>query len=162
MEYKSVKIQDLESVTKDVIEKIISICESKNYTKNKSFVIYLVGDMGAGKTTFTKEFAKVLGVTDHVQSPTFTLMREYDLVGIENKKEGLDVGKNNFKNLIHIDAYRFENKDESKVLGIKNYMQNNIIVIEWPDLMHAPKADMIIDIKKVDENTRDIFIENIN
>jgi tRNA A37 threonylcarbamoyladenosine biosynthesis protein TsaE len=83
-------------------------------------------------------------------------MREYVL---ENSEIIL---KNNFKNLIHIDAYRFENKDESKVLGIKNYMENNIIVIEWPELMHAPKADMIINIKKVDENTRNIIIENIN
>jgi tRNA threonylcarbamoyladenosine biosynthesis protein TsaE len=154
-EYKNLKLEDLNSVAKD----IVLYLENHSNTSeelSKSFVMYLLGEMGAGKTTFTKSLAKVLGITDHLQSPTFTLMREYVL---ENSEIIL---KNNFKNLIHIDAYRFENKDESKVLGIKNYMENNIIVIEWPELMHAPKADMIINIKKVDENTRNIIIENIN
>jgi tRNA threonylcarbamoyladenosine biosynthesis protein TsaE len=154
-EYKNLKLEDLNSVAKD----IVLYLENHSNTSeelSKSFVMYLLGEMGVGKTTFTKSLAKVLGVNDHVQSPTFTLMREYVL---ENSEIIL---KNNFKNLIHIDAYRFGNKDESKVLGIKNYMENNIIVIEWPELMHAPKADMIINIKKVDENTRNIIIENIN
>jgi tRNA A37 threonylcarbamoyladenosine biosynthesis protein TsaE len=64
-EYKNLKLEDLNSVAKD----IVLYLENHSNTSeelSKSFVMYLLGEMGVGKTTFTKSLAKVLGVNDHV------------------------------------------------------------------------------------------------
>lgn len=87
-------------------------------------VIALVGDLGAGKTTFTKNFLKELGVKEKVISPTFIIMKSFNL----NKR----TKRNSFKNIYHIDAYRVESKDLTS-LGIKAILKDpkNLVVIEW-------------------------------
>ncbi len=140
--YNNIKIQDLENIAKEIVSKIFE-------SKKESFVIYLEGDMGAGKTTLAQNIGKSLGVTDHMQSPTFTLMREYDL------------SENKYKKLIHIDAYRFEAKKEGQVLRINENKIGNIVLIEWPNNMQAPDANMIINIEKVSEDIRNIKVEII-
>ena len=67
-------------------------------------VVALMGDLGAGKTTYAKAFANALGVNDHVTSPTFVIEKRYPL------------HNQNFSQLIHIDAYRLENADELRKL----------------------------------------------
>lgn len=143
MNYKSVKLEDLNKIAVEIVN---SILISKNKDSKDGFVIYLEGNMGAGKTTLAQNIGKVLGVTDHIQSPTFTLMREYDL---HNSK---------YKKLIHIDAYRFEDKKEGQVLRLNENKIGNIFLIEWPNNMQAPDADMIINIEKVDADTRNIKV----
>lgn len=138
--YNNIKIQDLENIAKEIVNKIFE-------SKKESFVIYLEGDMGAGKTTLAQNIGKSLGVTDHMQSPTFTLMREYDL------------SENKYKKLIHIDAYRFEDKKEGYVLRLNENKLGNIVLIEWPNNMQAPDANMIINIEKVSEDIRNIKVE---
>ena len=146
MNYKSVKLEDLENIS---IEIVNSILISTNKNSKDSFVIYLEGNMGAGKTTLAQYIGKALGISEHMQSPTFTLMREYKL----------DSEKVNYQKLLHIDAYRFEDKKEGQVLNLNEYKKDNIVVIEWPNNMQAPDADMIIIIEKFDEETRDIKVK---
>jgi tRNA threonylcarbamoyladenosine biosynthesis protein TsaE len=90
--------------------------------KNKAFIIKLNGELGAGKTTFTQGFAKALGVSHHITSPTFVIMRRYGLK--KNKK---------YENLYHIDAYRMKRLKEMHPLNIKEVLTNpkNIVLVEW-------------------------------
>lgn len=87
-------------------------------------LVTLSGELGAGKTTFTKEVAKTLGVTHEVTSPTFVLEKIYPLPG----------GKQ-FKQLIHIDAYRLESGADLAPLHFNESMQDegNLILLEWPE-----------------------------
>ncbi len=96
----------------------------------KATVIALQGDLGAGKTTFAQAFGKIMGVTENMPSPTFVIMKSYD---IDPAKTG-QVGRG-FKKLIHIDAYRLEKEEELLHLGWDELIQNpeNIILIEWPE-----------------------------
>jgi tRNA threonylcarbamoyladenosine biosynthesis protein TsaE len=86
-------------------------------------MVTLSGDLGAGKTTFVQEVARVLGITEHVTSPTFVIMKIYDLEGQA------------FKRLIHMDAYRLKGKQHLKVLGWDDLVADpaNLIFIEWPE-----------------------------
>ncbi len=80
-------------------------------------IILLNGDLGAGKTTFTKGLAKALGINDVVTSPTFTFMKQYLSGRIP---------------LYHFDMYRVEEEDELYELGLSEYLYlNGICVIEW-------------------------------
>lgn len=86
-------------------------------------LVTLSGELGAGKTAFTKAIAKALGVTETVTSPTFVLEKIYGLT------------KSVFRRLIHIDAYRLESGAELAPLGFDELMQdpNNLILLEWPE-----------------------------
>ncbi len=115
-------------------------------------VVLLNGDLGAGKTTFTKFVAKALGVKDEVTSPTFTIMKEYD-------------GKR--LRLIHFDMYRLENADESTGFGFDDYIKNKnynvVIFIEWSERVKELLGDhyIIVDIKRIDDNKRQFSIERV-
>lgn len=139
--FPNITLFDLDKVSDEVKQMIESF-------EKESCVIHLHGEMGAGKTTFTKSLAKKLGISDDVQSPTFTLMREYE---IENSRH---------KKLLHIDAYRFDNKEEGKILGLaKRATENNILIIEWPNNMHPPVHDIEIRIEKSDnQDLRNIYV----
>ncbi|MEK7640616.1 MAG: tRNA (adenosine(37)-N6)-threonylcarbamoyltransferase complex ATPase subunit type 1 TsaE [Patescibacteria group bacterium] len=86
-------------------------------------VVGLVGDLGAGKTTFVQGFAKALGIKRHVPSPTFLIFRSYKLATL------------NFKLLYHADAYRLNSSKELDVLDFKDILKDphNIVIIEWAD-----------------------------
>ncbi len=87
-------------------------------------VITLKGDLGAGKTTFTKTLARILNIGEEVTSPTFVLMKSYTLTGNEH-----------FDMITHIDAYRIETEEELAVLGFEELLGDprQLIVIEWPE-----------------------------
>src|SRR3989344_6041888 len=89
----------------------------------KATVVALQGELGSGKTYFVQNFGKVLGVKEHITSPTFVLMNIYN------------IDLRGFKRLIHIDAYRFEKEEELLVLGWEKLIENpdNIIFLEWPE-----------------------------
>ena len=90
----------------------------------KTLVITLSGDLGAGKTTFVQELGKVLGIKEPVTSPTFTIMKQYNLDGHPD-----------FDQLVHIDAYRFESESEAAPLHIAEFFTHprTIICLEWPE-----------------------------
>ena len=112
--------------------------------------ILLSGDLGAGKTTFTKGFALGLGAKEIVTSPTFTIMNEY-------------TGKD-YK-LYHFDMYRLESADEAYELGFYEHFANKNVfnLVEWAEnvvgLINPPYKK--ITFTKVDDNTRKIYVEDI-
>ena len=118
-------------------------------------VIALVGDLGSGKTTFTKSIAKAIGVTQEIISPTFIIHREYL---IPNSKSYLH----------HLDLYRLDHEFELDEIGIKNLMNGqNVIVIEWADKfrkyvdLFAKNNDTKItwiEMEYIDEETRRLII----
>lgn len=111
-------------------------------------IILLNGELGAGKTTFTKSLAKALGVSDIVTSPTFAFMKEYS-------------GK--YK-ISHYDMYRAENQDELFELGIyDNLTEQGIAIIEWNKFESFPlnKSIVKIDIIKTGDNSRIFDIKEI-
>lgn len=88
-------------------------------------LVTLSGELGAGKTAFTKAVAHILGIEETVTSPTFVLEKIYQLGSSTSK----------FKRLAHIDAYRLESGNDLALLGFDELMQNagNLIVLEWPE-----------------------------
>ena len=115
-------------------------------------VIALIGNLGSGKTTFTQGFAKGLGISEHVGSPTFKLVSEYD-----GKK-----GK-----LIHVDAYRLQGIEDFLNIGGEDILGDPraIILIEWGDKLESilPPDAMGISFKRIldVENERVISIEGL-
>ncbi len=104
-------------------------------------ILALVGDLGAGKTTFTQKLAKRLKVTARVSSPTFVLMNLFKA----RLKNGRAV------TLYHLDLYRAQNFKEVKALGITEFWEqkNSITVIEWADRIkkYLPKHALLIKFK---------------
>ncbi len=90
-------------------------------------VLGLVGDLGAGKTTFVQMLAKHLGVRDAVKSPTFILMQVFTTTGAA-KKRGVT-------QLCHVDVYRLKNKTELDAIGFAEYAgtPGTVTVVEWAD-----------------------------
>lgn len=87
-------------------------------------VVTLTGDLGAGKTTFTKGVAMALGVRKEIVSPTFTIMNVYDTAHPTIKK------------LVHIDTYRLQSLNELLGIGIEDFVgaPDTLSVIEWPEI----------------------------
>ncbi|HMR54987.1 MAG TPA: tRNA (adenosine(37)-N6)-threonylcarbamoyltransferase complex ATPase subunit type 1 TsaE [Candidatus Doudnabacteria bacterium] len=90
-------------------------------------VLALIGDLGSGKTTFTKALGKALGVRSTITSPTFVMMQQYQTTA--KNKEGKPLW------LYHLDLYRTNNFSEVKSLGVEQYWGHpeTITVIEWAD-----------------------------
>ena len=115
------------------LEQLNSLSEKvANQLKEKD-CIYLTGEIGVGKTTFTRYLINYLqkkegSKTTEVLSPTFNLLYEYDL-----KK---------FK-IMHYDLYRLKNEKELNTLGIFQENENEIKIIEWPGLLKAPISDKL-------------------
>ncbi len=108
-------------------------------------VILLNGDLGAGKTTFTKFVLKYLGVKEVITSPTFTLMREY-------KTKKFDI--------YHFDMYRLNGGEEATNLGFEEYLYSNdsrnIVFVEWSEnIKDILKGKFIeINISLIDDDKR--------
>lgn len=112
-------------------------------------ILLLEGDLGAGKTTFTKTLGKVLGIPyDDIHSPTFILKKKYI------------TQHETFKKLVHIDAYRFEDESESDILKLEDdlHEKETLIVIEWPSKMGLTEGDMTLSFDHDGDTTRNITI----
>ncbi len=114
--------------------------------------IALVGDLGAGKTTFVRGVLRALGVTGAIKSPTYALVETYDT----SKGE-----------VHHLDAYRIESVDDFEARGGFEYFQSpSIRFVEWPERLHGAVAfDLVIrfqfdgDGRRVTVTTRDVQAE---
>ena len=138
--YTNIKEVDLETIASELLFEIQNFFEKEN----RSCVVFLKGDLGAGKTTFTKYFAKIFGIEDTIVSPTFVLRKDY-------------------KNLIHIDGYRFEKEEEGRSLELERELQDKgkVIFIEWPERFVREvgiNPDFTIDFKHLNDEEREISI----
>ena len=98
-----------------------------------ALVVGLSGDLGAGKTAFTKSVTKHLGIKERVFSPTYVIMKKYRLPpprGSVRRTRGSD-----YKFFFHMDAYRLENEKELLNLGWEKIISNreHLVFIEWPE-----------------------------
>ncbi len=104
--------------------------DTKNMAKDiapfiKNNIIFLNGEIGAGKTTFTKYLVEIYGLNDEVCSPTFSLENRY------NTKNGL---------IIHFDLYRIKNEEELDMIGFYDTLKEDAtILIEWADKFNIEK-----------------------
>ena len=107
-------------------------------------IILLNGDLGAGKTTFTKGLARALGVKETVTSPTFTYVKEYD-------------GR---LTLYHFDMYRVSDADEVYELGLEEYFyKGGVVIVEW-NKFDDVRNPIIINVKSLGGNLREFEIQD--
>lgn len=121
MQYQNTTQNSAETkkIAADFAKKIISVKHAR------ALVVALEGDLGAGKTTFVQGFARALGITENVLSPTFVLMKVYTLPA---KCRPL-------RHLIHIDCYRLDSPKDILHLGFRELLKDKdaVILIEWAD-----------------------------
>ncbi|MEA4162906.1 tRNA (adenosine(37)-N6)-threonylcarbamoyltransferase complex ATPase subunit type 1 TsaE [Mycoplasma sp. 4404] len=101
--------------------------------KEKQFLL-LSGDLGAGKTTFTKLLGKKIGIKEKITSPSFSYMKDYD-------------------GLIHIDLYNFK----SSIDEFEDYFDDNLVVIEWANLQNLDFTHYVKINAYINENEKHVF-----
>ena len=112
------------------VEDTLTIAQNIESEKFPNMIICLEGELGSGKTVFTKGFASALGIKDTITSPTFNIIKEY---------------LNGEMPLYHMDVYRLEETDED--IGINDYFnKNGITIIEWADIINdiLPSERLVI------------------
>ncbi len=124
--------------TKSVLE-TMEIARNFESEKFPNMVICLDGELGSGKTVFTKGIANALGINEVITSPTFTIIKEY----LSGEMP-----------LYHMDVYRL---DENNNIGIEDYFNmDGICIIEWPEMIEdrLPEERLDVTFKVIDDNTR--------
>ncbi len=122
-----------------------ALAENIESEKFPGMVICLDGELGSGKTVFVKGFAKSLGITEDITSPTFTIVKNYESGEMP---------------LNHMDVYRLEETDNT--IAFNDYFTgDSITIIEWADLIKdkLPDERLELKFKVIDENTRVIVIK---
>jgi len=138
---------------------------------DRATVVGLYGDLGAGKTSFTQGVAEAFGVSDSVVSPTFVIMKSYEIRDMRQEILEEDAESNHvsyltshvsaFKNLIHIDAYRLEKSEEMLRLGWQDIISNkeNLVLVEWPErIIGIMPPHIKIELKHVSNNEREVTV----
>ena len=105
-------------------------------------VIWLEGDLGAGKTTFARALIQALGYAGRVKSPTYGLLEQYELVNLQ---------------VLHLDLYRIGDPGELEFLGLEDLLDDQtVVLIEWPDRGGdwLPRPDFIFEFAYEGEGRR--------
>ena len=126
------------------LEETIALGNRLGLLLQPNMLLTLSGDLGAGKTTFTKGIGQGLGITKVINSPTFTILKQYQ-------------GR---LNLSHFDAYRLEGQDGD--LGFEEiFDSDDVCVVEWANFIEdiLPVDRLTIEIKKIDENIREFVFK---
>lgn len=126
MEFKVGNLEGLKKVAESILA---------TYSSHNIFLLY--GEMGAGKTTLTKEFCEILQCEEYGSSPTFSIVNEYY--------------SPLYKKIYHFDCYRLNNENEAFDIGIEDYLDSNYYCfIEWPEKIFnlLPAKHICISIKE--------------
>lgn len=118
----------------------VEIAQNLESEKFPNMVICLYGDLGSGKTVFSKGFAQALGIEEAVTSPTFNIIKEYTSGEMP---------------LYHMDVYRLDGNIDG--VGIEDYFKKNgVVIIEWADTIkdYLPEERLDIKFKIIDEDSR--------
>ena len=102
-------------------------------------VVYLRGDLGAGKTLFTRAYIQAKGFEGYVKSPSYGLLETYELAD---------------QVVLHLDLYRIEDPEELEYLAIRDlYRRNTVLMVEWPDRGEGflPAPDLVLEFSEKDE-----------
>jgi len=132
--------------SEDQLEKVVnSFLEFSGEVK----VVFLHGDLGAGKTTFVKALVSKLNSEEEVSSPTYSLVNEYSVPN---------------GSLFHIDLYRLHDTHEAQDMGIEEYLDSGeYCFIEWPAIVeHLVDQAVVIKIEALSDNSRKFEIEMLN
>ncbi len=135
MEYKIICNDEYET---------IELAQNFESEKFENMIICLDGELGSGKTVFTKGIAHALGIEENITSPTFTIIKEYDSGEMP---------------LYHMDVYRLDGNTDG--VGIEEYYnKGGIVIIEWAKTIKdiLPEERLEIKIKVIDENRRMLII----
>jgi tRNA threonylcarbamoyladenosine biosynthesis protein TsaE len=100
-------------------------------------IVYLCGELGAGKTTLVRGLVRALGHVGPVRSPTYTLLEPYTLAG---------------RQIVHLDLYRLADSEELEFLGLRDFLDGrSIFLVEWPERGQGflPAADLTIELRHV-------------
>ena len=113
-------VQTLEQLS-DLAEDVLRVLPVYD---TRATLVALTGDLGAGKTAFTKALARALGVEEEVVSPTFSILKRYPL------HEGAS-----FRTLAHLDMYRIDQENELRPIGFPSLLleARTLVVVEWPE-----------------------------
>lgn len=118
---------------------------------NPAGSLWLSGDLGVGKTTFTRYLLRALGHTGAVKSPTYTLVEPYNIKG---------------KPMYHADLYRLNDPEELDFIGFFEYFDepNSLVVIEWASRAETvlPKPDITINITRKADESRVVEIVGVD
>ena len=131
--------------TSKSVDDTLRLAENIESEKFPNMVICLEGELGSGKTVFTKGFATALGIEETITSPTFTLIKEY---------------LNGELPLYHMDVYRLEETGDD--IGITDYFnKGGVTIIEWADIIEdkLPEERLVIKFKVINEDTRILLFE---
>lgn len=130
-------------ITKDEFE-TIELAQNLEAEKFPNMIICLDGELGSGKTMFTKGIANALGIEETITSPTFTIIKEY----------------NGELPLYHMDVYRLDGQTDG--VGIEEYFtKGGVVVIEWASTIKdiLPEERLDIKFKVIDENKRTLILK---
>ena len=156
MEYFTNDSLETKKMGERLAEKILKTerWSDKFTARDLAFVLGLEGELGGGKTTFLQGFAKGLGIKEKILSPTFVIMKRFE---IENCKLKIE-------NFYHVDCYRIEDPQEILNLGLKDIISNskNIVAIEWVDKIKEilPESVMTIKFEFLSEKKRKITLRD--
>jgi tRNA threonylcarbamoyladenosine biosynthesis protein TsaE len=146
MEYIVQRIEEMQSVAQDILAQ----CSKPGSVH----VIGLRGDLGAGKTALVKELGLALDIEETVTSPTFGILRVYDIPAHAGSP---------FARLAHMDAYRLDGEEDLAPLGWDRLIADatTLVCVEWPERIVGamPEDTLYIDIAHVDETTRRVNIK---
>lgn len=145
MEITTKKVEETKQAAAELVKKIGKL------PHQGALVLALEGELGAGKTAFTQGLAKALGIEEKILSPTFVIMKNFNIPSNEQ-----------FNNLYHLDCYRLSGEIDLGEIGFKEILkgQKNLMVIEWAERVRSilPADTLWIRFKHKGEDLREIRV----